>query len=628
MTETVRYSQLGVEDIRFGTGTFKVTLADGSVVTLNEVNVNTQLNALTTGKLAFIENDWHTTRYFNTFATAISSIGATQGTLIIPRSYAVSATVSVPSTLDLFLMGQGELPVSSDVTLTTAGAVFVRTNATAFTGSGTLTINGSFEAPRRQVFGDNLTVTFGRGAVTAYLPEWQNSIQKAVDWFYAAPSAPVRLLAESYDVTATIEYDTTGDGAYPGLWMQGGAGQRHTTLVNKITAGGPTISLTSGASSADFQYGGRLGGFKLTESGSGADSHGVQYRGTWHQVFEDIHADTLNGKAFSVVNSEGDDDASAHVEFYRVSAVNGEGPGWSSDGASGGVTHHSFYSPRFHSNKVAQMHIEAVVHLAVYQGSLTGQGAGAPAVPAVWLATGTTGNAGVTLMGGEYGNNSGTFIKIDRLSGGYIGGMRFVRRTSEANSSIGIDIVDGTSLVQGLTIGRIYLEIDDATPAWTFINFGSSVGQDGVTVESPRQTSFASGNTLYAFGLGSISRVTIHEEGAERIPMPYRYESVDADSSPFAPNADLAPFQRIRMTVSPMEISAPTAEGDKEGRVLELIVFNASGGTFTPTLASGADGFRADAVPSLANAEVATTRFRWDPNLARWVQIGGWSGAL
>ena len=40
MTETIRYSLLGAQDIRWGDGTFEVTLADGRVVTLDEVNLS------------------------------------------------------------------------------------------------------------------------------------------------------------------------------------------------------------------------------------------------------------------------------------------------------------------------------------------------------------------------------------------------------------------------------------------------------------------------------------------------------------------------------------------------------------------------------------------------------------
>jgi len=38
-TETIRFTPIGRSDVRFGTSTFEVTLADGRVVTLSEVDV-------------------------------------------------------------------------------------------------------------------------------------------------------------------------------------------------------------------------------------------------------------------------------------------------------------------------------------------------------------------------------------------------------------------------------------------------------------------------------------------------------------------------------------------------------------------------------------------------------------
>lgn len=39
MTETIRYSQIAREDIRWGRGTFEVVLADGRTVVLSEVGI-------------------------------------------------------------------------------------------------------------------------------------------------------------------------------------------------------------------------------------------------------------------------------------------------------------------------------------------------------------------------------------------------------------------------------------------------------------------------------------------------------------------------------------------------------------------------------------------------------------
>ena len=46
-TEVIKYSQLGLQDIRFGTGTFEVTLADGRKVVLNEVDLGDILSDAT-----------------------------------------------------------------------------------------------------------------------------------------------------------------------------------------------------------------------------------------------------------------------------------------------------------------------------------------------------------------------------------------------------------------------------------------------------------------------------------------------------------------------------------------------------------------------------------------------------
>ena len=46
-TETIRYTQLGEQDLRFGTGTFEVTLADGRKVVLNEVDIGDILSDAT-----------------------------------------------------------------------------------------------------------------------------------------------------------------------------------------------------------------------------------------------------------------------------------------------------------------------------------------------------------------------------------------------------------------------------------------------------------------------------------------------------------------------------------------------------------------------------------------------------
>lgn len=57
--ETIQYSRCGEQDIRFGTGTFEVRLADGRVVILNEVDIRALSNdrSLSTQVLRYTDSD-------------------------------------------------------------------------------------------------------------------------------------------------------------------------------------------------------------------------------------------------------------------------------------------------------------------------------------------------------------------------------------------------------------------------------------------------------------------------------------------------------------------------------------------------------------------------------------------
>jgi hypothetical protein len=53
MTETVRYSLLGKQDLRIGNGTFETVLGDGRVVTMDELRLSDLFTALTAGSVLF-----------------------------------------------------------------------------------------------------------------------------------------------------------------------------------------------------------------------------------------------------------------------------------------------------------------------------------------------------------------------------------------------------------------------------------------------------------------------------------------------------------------------------------------------------------------------------------------------
>lgn len=132
---------------------------------------------------------------YASFAAAVSSIGSTEKTLIINTNQTVSTAVTVPSTLHVVVRGAGKFTKS---------------------GSGTLTINGPFDAPLKQVFsgfaaGD---VTFGAGSVTAAYPDWwgttENTILSALS-SVREKYIPVRLLQKTYQFSSKMSITAHGE---------------------------------------------------------------------------------------------------------------------------------------------------------------------------------------------------------------------------------------------------------------------------------------------------------------------------------------------------------------------------------------------------------------------------------
>jgi parallel beta-helix repeat protein len=91
------------------------------------------------------------------FGTAISTIGATQATLVIDVNTTVSTTVATPQTLSIDMVSPGKLLLNTGVTLT---------------------INGPFVAPNYKVIEGSGTgnVVFGAGSTRALVVQWWGAL--------------------------------------------------------------------------------------------------------------------------------------------------------------------------------------------------------------------------------------------------------------------------------------------------------------------------------------------------------------------------------------------------------------------------------------------------------------------
>lgn len=188
MSETVRYGLIGKQDIKRGFSTFQVVLADGQVVTLDEVDIAyltadayTEANLPTTGtgRLARVtdgakglwmlgaNNTWYAlngecvnVNDFATLAAAITDISTTTRTLIISDTVTVSANLTIPANVTCLFTNQGQISVNAATTLTFSGLI---------------------RAPRRQIFAGSGTVNFADGSTGTVYPEWFGAVVDGSD---------------------------------------------------------------------------------------------------------------------------------------------------------------------------------------------------------------------------------------------------------------------------------------------------------------------------------------------------------------------------------------------------------------------------------------------------------------
>lgn len=408
-------------------------------------------------------------------------------------------------------------------------------------------------------------------------------------------------------ITSPLVYDTTGLGFYPGLRMFG-AGQLSSQFINNINAagvGGPVLRLTSGASSADQQQGGIVSGLGCVESGSGTDAHFIEYRGTWHQKYENLYADSLTGAGLRCINSAADADSSAHVNISMCRFMSCAGGSWNGNGGSGGISVHTIrdlYATNCGATSGASVIIDGCVHFDMRQCSITGQGAGAPNVPLVHIKNTSIRSRLVSIEGGEYGNNGGTHVLVDAVTILTIDGIRHVRRSGETNSTLGIVFANGSSLHQGVRIEQVELQIDTATPVWTWLSLGTGMAPD-FKVVPPNVTAFAAGNVMYA-----TSTSPAHQRISYGTP-----GNITRDLS-------VTDWHQINFTASGAYTLLAPVNGTYGGAEMVITVINSVGAT----LSFSSDYLVTGYVDSVTEKSAV---FKYDASSAKWKQMGGWSSA-
>lgn len=137
MTETIRYTRISLQDLDLGSGTSQVVLADGRVVTMDQISLAGI--AQEAGVMSFDQVAVQSVKHAS-LAVAIASLGSTVATIVIANLQSIDSNTTVPSNITLQFVDQGEVSVASGATFTINGRILAP-NRQIFSGSGTTTID-------------------------------------------------------------------------------------------------------------------------------------------------------------------------------------------------------------------------------------------------------------------------------------------------------------------------------------------------------------------------------------------------------------------------------------------------------------------------------------------------------
>jgi hypothetical protein len=127
-----------------GTGTGQVQLADGRVVSLDQVSLDLISHDLATRTplLPFkvLGPRWYGMAGYATLEAALQSIGSGTCTVLVMMPATLSASITVPNNVTLWLDGEGAISVAAGATLTIASPEHIRTHSrrAIFPGAGTV----------------------------------------------------------------------------------------------------------------------------------------------------------------------------------------------------------------------------------------------------------------------------------------------------------------------------------------------------------------------------------------------------------------------------------------------------------------------------------------------------------
>lgn len=232
----------------------------------------------------------------NSLNTAVAAIGVTPTTLHIDVTATCTGPLTIPNTLGIVCEREGSINIVS----------------------GTLTINGSFDAGLYQVLSGSGNVVFGDGVVKDVYPQWWGLVSSDADSTYATVNqTALQAAIDSLKITSQFNngrirltrgiYRIAGNVNVPsgsrGLTIIGD-GPRSTVIKNMNILGQDALRIAPfTVDGDDAVYSLTLRDFSVYGNGAGTDGKGINIKNCYLSHFENLFTENTGRDGFYIANS-------------------------------------------------------------------------------------------------------------------------------------------------------------------------------------------------------------------------------------------------------------------------------------------------------------------------------------
>jgi hypothetical protein len=371
----------------------------------------------------------------------------------------------------------------------------------------------------------------------------------------------------------------------------------------------------SGGNNFTFQMGGYLADFSIITNAAPANADGIEMRSVWHCDVERVSIKSLARFGFRIYSTvaPGDPDSSAYINFRNCrSDNNGYGFRMTSAAASIGISFVTIEDCSISNNTLIGVSLSNANVIRIQRCGITGNTEGITQLP------NGVGNQFLFIEDNELGNgNTNHNCSLAGVYSGSFNRNRIVQNAGETGV-YGLILGDGTQDVTEFEcVGNIFRIASSINP---FTAFWVKANTTYIRIEDTQFTVFgAAGQTKYNL---ATALVRLRESNQSWNDFVKIYE-VDA-TTPYAPNLNNGQVHRVKIAATgAFTVSAPT--NPAAGKVLEIQIVNASGGSITVTFNSAyVDGGYTD--PS--NGNRSTARFIYDATSSAWIQMGAWANNI